>query len=180
VDAPAHRDPAHGEALHLAEHANFARAQGVPRCEGQERAVVRLAPGKAENHRRRAVGPPLQGRRHRHPATDRAVPERRKLAFAGIISVAIAIDKRGEIAGDPVIDVMGLPSRTRRGEDTADLIADAVGQVLDSLPKPKRRDPEAVENSVERAIRGTVNQFWARSPPATCSWSRSEAQGDLA
>jgi ribonuclease J len=157
--------PAHGEALHLAEHANFARAQGVPEVvKAKNGRVVRLAPGRAE-----IVDDVPAGRLYRDgdivsPASDRAVPERRKLAFAGIISVAIAIDKRGEIAGDPVIDVMGMPSRTRRGEDTADLVADAVAQVLDTLPKPKRRDAEAVENAVERALRGTVNQFWGKKP----------------
>jgi ribonuclease J len=92
------------------------------------------------------------------------VPERRKLAFAGIVSVAIAIDGRGDIAGDPIIDMMGLPSKTRRGEVLAELIADAVADVLDGLPKPKRRDPEAVETAVERAVRGTVNEVWGKKP----------------
>jgi 2-polyprenyl-6-methoxyphenol hydroxylase-like FAD-dependent oxidoreductase len=48
-------------------------------------------------------------------ADERAIPERRKLSFAGIVSVAIAIDERGEVAGDPVIDLMGVPNATRRG-----------------------------------------------------------------
>ena len=41
--------PAHGEDLHLAEHAAFARAQGVPEVvRARNGTVVRLAPGPAE------------------------------------------------------------------------------------------------------------------------------------
>ncbi len=41
--------PAHGEDIHLAEHAAFARAQGVPEVvRARNGTVVRLAPGQAE------------------------------------------------------------------------------------------------------------------------------------
>ena len=41
--------PAHGEDIHLAEHAAFARAQGVPEVvRARNGTVVRLAPGRAE------------------------------------------------------------------------------------------------------------------------------------
>jgi ribonuclease J len=157
--------PAHGEPLHLAEHAKFAGDQGVPEVvRAKNGNMVRLAPGPAE-----IIDDVPAGRLYRDgeiviEAVDRTLPERRKLAFAGIVSVAIAIDGRGEIAGDPIIDMMGLPAKTRSGEEMADLVADAVGDVLDSLSKPKRRDPEAVENAVERAVRGTVNEVWGKKP----------------
>jgi ribonuclease J len=157
--------PAHGEPLHLAEHAKFARSLGVPEVvRARNGTIVRVAPGKAE-----IVDYAPAGRLYKDGdvvarADDRAVPERRKLAFAGIVSVAIAIDGRGDIAGDPVIDIMGLPDKTRQGDSLADLVADTVGEVLDSLPKARRRDPESVESSVVRAIRSTVNGVWGKKP----------------
>jgi ribonuclease J len=157
--------PAHGEDLHLAEHAAFAKAQGVPEVvRARNGTVVRLAPGRAE-----IIDDVPTGRLYRDGdiivgGGERAIPERRKLSFAGIVSVAIAIDDKGEIAGDPVIEVMGLPAQTRRGESIPDLIADAVGDVLDGMPRARRRDPEAVEQSVVRAIRGTVQQLWGKKP----------------
>jgi ribonuclease J len=157
--------PAHGEDIHLAEHAEFAKAQGVPEVvRARNGSVVRLAPGRAE-----IVDDVPAGRIYKDgdiaiDMTERALPERRKLAFTGIVSVAIAIDKRGEVAGDPVIDIMGIPDKDRRGEPIPDLIADTVGQVLDSLPKARRRDPEAVEDSVARAIRSAVNNVWGKKP----------------
>jgi len=157
--------PAHGEALHLAEHAAFAKAQGVPEVvRARNGTMVRLAPGRAE-----IIDDVPVGRLYRDgdlliPASDRAVPERRKLSVAGIVSVAIAIDRAGGIAGDPVIDLMGLPSKTRRGEPLAELLADTVGSVLDGLSKPRRRDSDAVEQAVERAIRSTVQNIWGKKP----------------
>jgi ribonuclease J len=157
--------PAHGEDVHLAEHAAFARAQGVPEVvRARNGTVVRLAPGRAE-----IVDDVPAGRIYRDgdivvEAGERALPERRKLAFAGLVSVAIAIDKRGEVAGDPVIDIMGLPDKDRRGASIPDLVADTVGQTLDNLPKARRRDPEAVEDSVARAVRSAVNGVWGKKP----------------
>ena len=157
--------PAHGEDLHLAEHAAFARAQGVPTViPARNGTIVRLSPGGAE-----IVGEAPAGRLYKDgdiltDGGDRAVPERRKLAFAGLVSVAIAIDEQGNIAGDPAVDVMGLPNRTRRGDPMLDVVADAVGQTLDGLSRPKRRDPDAVENAVERAVRAAVQQVWGKKP----------------
>lgn len=157
--------PAHGEPLHLAEHANLAKAQGVPEVvRAKNGAVVRLAPGPAEIIDDVPVGRLYRDGEILIGLVDRALPERRKLAFAGVVSVAIAIDGRGEVAGDPVVHIMGLPARTRSGEEMADIVADAVSDVLDGLSKPKRRDPEAVETAVERAVRGTVNEVWGKKP----------------
>ena len=157
--------PAHGEDLHLAEHAAFARAQGVQEVvRARNGTVVRLAPGPAA-----IVGEVPFGRLYKDGdivvgAAERAMPERRKLSFAGIVSVAIAIDERGEVAGDPVIEVMGLPAKSRRGDSIPDLVADAVGDVLDGMPRGRRRDPEAVEQAVVRAVRSTVQGVWGKKP----------------
>jgi ribonuclease J len=157
--------PAHGEEMHLGEHAAFAKAQGVPEVvRARNGSVVRLAPGPAE-----IIDQAPTGRLYKDGdivigTGERALPERRKLSFAGIVSVAIAVDDRGEIAGDPVIEAMGLPAKTRSGEEIVDLVADAVGEVLDNMPRARRRDPEAIEQAVVRAIRGAVNQAWGKKP----------------
>jgi len=157
--------PAHGEPLHLAEHESFAKAQGVPQVvRARNGHMVRLAPGDA-----RIIDDVPAGRLYKDgdiliDSTDRVVPERRKLAFAGIVSVAIAIDDRGEIAGDPVVELMGIPSHSRRGVSIAETVADTVAEVLDGLSRPKRRDAETVENAVVRAIRAAANEVWGKKP----------------
>jgi ribonuclease J len=84
--------PAHGEELHLAEHAAFAKAQGVPAVvKARNGAVVRLAPGSPE-----IIDNVPTGRLYKDgdillDAGDRAIPERRRLSFAGVVSKAIAL-----------------------------------------------------------------------------------------
>ncbi len=92
------------------------------------------------------------------------MPERRKLAFAGVVSVAIAMTEKGEIAGDIELDLAGIPDNSTRGESIPDLIADIVLETLETLPKARRRDPDAVSDSVTRAIRGTLNGLWGKKP----------------
>lgn len=157
--------PAHGEPLHLAEHAKFARQQGVSEVvRAKNGTLVRLAPGKAEIIDTIPAGRVYKDGNIVIPEGERALPERRKLAFAGIVTVAIAIDDRGEIAGDPVVDAMGLPEKSRQGRDLTDIIADTVADTLDGLSKAKRRDSEAVEQAVHRAVRAAVNQEWGKKP----------------
>jgi len=157
--------PAHGEELHLSEHAAFARALGVPEVvKARNGQMVRLAPGEAE-----IIDDVPSGRLYKDgnlltDGGDRAVTERRKLSFAGVVSVAIAIDSRGEIAGAPMIEAMGLPLETKNGSNLDDVIEEALDNVLAGLPKPKRRDPETVETAVKRAIRSAVNNIWGKKP----------------
>jgi ribonuclease J len=126
--------------------------------------VVRLAPGPAEIIDAAPVGRLYKDGDILIGMAEPALPERRKLSFAGIVSVAIAVDADGKIAGDPVIDAMGLPERNRQGENILDIVADAVGDVLDGLSKAKRRDPESVENAVVRTVRAAVNEAWGKKP----------------
>ncbi len=157
--------PAHGEPLHLEEHAKFARSLGIPEVvRARNGSFVRLAPGPAKIIDSIPVGRLYKDGNIVIGGGDRALPERRKLGFAGIVSVAIAIDEQGEIAGDPVVEAMGLPAKNRKGEDLTDIIADVVGDLLDSLSKTKRRDADAVENAVQRAVRAAVNEAWGKKP----------------
>jgi ribonuclease J len=157
--------PAHGEAVHLNEHTRFARSKGIERVvTAYNGNVVRLAPGPVD-----IVADAPAGRLYKDGevvigATDKAIPERRKLAFAGIVTVALALDKRGDMAGQPAIDAMGLPAFGRRGEDIMDVIADAIADVLKSLPAAKRRDSDLVEGAIEKSIRGALQSVWGKKP----------------
>jgi ribonuclease J len=80
------------------------------------------------------------------------------------VSVAIALDPKGELVGDPAFAVSGIPQTDRTGRSFEDMIEAAVFEVLDGLPKSKRRDPDLVEQALERAVRSTVNSAWGKKP----------------
>ena len=157
--------PVHGEALHLDEHARFARKQGVEAVvKARNGAVVRLAPGKPEVVEHVRAGRLYKDGNVLIDHKDRAIPERRKLSQTGIVSVAIAIDERGEVIGEPAVDIMGLPNRGRSGEPLLDTVVDTVNRTLNGFSRGKMKDSEAVENAVDRAVRSAVNEAWGKKP----------------
>ena len=157
--------PAHGEALHLTAHAKFAKAQGVPNVvRAFNGEMVRLAPGKPE------ISDHVQaGRLYKDGSifvgmNDAALAERRKLGFSGAISIAIAIDEKGEIVTDPEVAIIGVPAKTVDGEPMIEFIQDAVDECVDNLPVKKRRDSDAVRSAVERSVKATMRDLWDKKP----------------
>jgi ribonuclease J len=157
--------PVHGEALHLAEHAALARRLGVPQvlvC--QDGDLVRLAPGAAA-----VVDEVPAGRFYKDgfllvDAQARTVPDRRRLGFAGIVSVAVALTDKGELAADPEIDITGIPEANRDGKAMEQIVYDAVIEAFESLPRARRRDPDSVDEAVRRAARAAIGQPWGKKP----------------
>ena len=158
--------PVHGEALHLHEHAKLARAAGVPRvlvCRNGD--LVKLGPGDPG-----IVGEVPSGRLYKdgsilEDSKSRAVVERRRMAFSGCAFIAIAITAQGELADEPEVDLVGIPEKNRSGETFDDLVFDAVMSTIEGLPRARRRDPDALAESVRRAVRAVINEHWGKKPP---------------
>jgi ribonuclease J len=157
--------PAHGEAVHLAEHAVFARAQGVREVvRALNGDIVLLAAGEAG-----IVGQVDHGRLYKDgeillaPGDD-CVAQRRRLSFAGVVSIALALSPKGDLSGDPDVMIAGLPGRTRSGAGMDEVIDAAIFETFESLPRGKRRDPDTVSTAIERAVRNAVNGAWGKKP----------------
>jgi ribonuclease J len=157
--------PAHGEALHLAEHAKLARDAGVPQvlvCRNGD--LVRLAPGPAE-----IVDEIPSGRLYKDGALiiDSQAPTvaaRRRLSFAGMVTVALAVSEKGSLVADPEIELIGVPDTDAGGRSMADIARDAIEEAFESLPKPRRRDPNEVAEAIRRAVRGAIAERWNKKP----------------
>ncbi|HVV43271.1 MAG TPA: ribonuclease J [Nitrobacter sp.] len=157
--------PVHGEALHLSEHARLARAAGVPKvltCRNGD--LVRLGPGDPA-----VIDELPSGRLYKdgailEDAKSRAVVERRRMSFAGCAFVAVAMTDKGELAEDPEIDLAGIPEKNVAGEEFDDIVFDAVMSTVETLPRARRRDPDAVAESVRRAVRSAVAAEWGKKP----------------
>ena len=157
--------PAHGEPLHLSEHAAFAVAQGAPQVlRAFDGDLIRLAPGDVSAMGRVASGRRLKDGAILLPADQESVGQRRRLAFAGVVSIALALTPKGEMAGDPDVMIAGLPERTREGAAIDALIDDAIFEAFEGLPPGKRRDPDVVSSAIERAVRNSVNAVWGKKP----------------
>ena len=157
--------PVHGEALHLSEHAKLGRTLGVPKvliCKNGDQ--VRLAPGDPS-----IVGEVPSGKLYKdgallEDAKSRAVVERRKMGFSGCAFVALAVTETGELADDPEVELVGIPEKNAAGELLDDIAYDAVLSTVETLPRARRRDPDAMAESVRRAVRSALAEQWGKKP----------------
>lgn len=156
--------PVHGEALHLKEHADLGRKCGITeviRCRNGD--LVRLAPDA------RVIDEVPAGRIYKDgrllvEAEARTIADRKRLGFAGAISVALALTDKGELVDDPSLDLIGIPERDREGKPIADAVEDAILETLQSLPRARRRDPDGVAEAIRRAVRAAVAERWGKKP----------------
>jgi ribonuclease J len=157
--------PMHGEPRHLAAHEELARALGVETViPARNGSLVRLAPEPAGE-----VDEVPAGRLYKdgHVLLDEnsnAIGERRKLSFAGTVSVSLVLAAGGEIEGEPQIAFFGLPETDDDGVPMSDILFDAVTGALDGIPRPRRKSSGVVGEAVRRAVRANVNQAWGKKP----------------
>ena len=155
--------PMHGEMRHMSEHAKLAKEAGVPETQicrnGQ---MVRLLPRPHGIIDDVPVGRLYRDGKLIVPSVDGPVRDRRRLAFAGIACVAIALDKRGEIAADPEIALDGIPDKTLDGRSMEDMVYDAVEGTLESIPPKRRKDDKLVADAIRRAVRAAIDQAWGK------------------
>ena len=157
--------PVHGEALHLFEHAKLARAAGVPKiliCRDGD--LVKLGPGDPGIIEQLPSGRLYKDGSILEESKSRAVVERQKLAFAGCAFIAVAMTEKGELADDPEVDLVGIPEKNTAGEIIDEIVFDVVVSTVESLPRARRRDPDAMAESVRRAVRATINEHWGKKP----------------
>lgn len=157
--------PAHGEALHLAEHAAFAAAAGAKHVvRAHNGDMVRVGPGAPG-----IIDEVPHGRLYKDgdlliAADDEAVRSRKSLSFSGVISIGIALTSNGELAGDPDMVMAGVPRAAGAGKAMDEIVDDAIFHTLDGLPRPQRRDADLVAGAVERAVRNAVRNVWGKKP----------------
>ncbi|MBS0535479.1 MAG: ribonuclease J [Proteobacteria bacterium] len=157
--------PVHGEALHLSEHAKLGRAMGIPeviQCRNGD--LVRLVEGKASIIDEVPAGRTYKDGSLLVQADARTVADRKRLGFAGAVSVALALTDRGELVADPEFDMIGIPERDAAGELIADAVLEAIESTYESLPRKRRGDPDSLAEAVRRAVRAAVAQRWGKKP----------------
>lgn len=157
--------PAHGEEIHLAEHAIFAAKQGTESVIGAHNGdIVLLAPGRPG-----VIGEAPHGRVFKDgsaliAAGDEALAARQKLAASGIVTIALAVTAKGDFAGTPDVVKAGIPAKTEDGLVMDAIIDEALFETFDHLPRQKRRDADLVSNAIEKAVRNAVASVWGKRP----------------
>ncbi len=162
---PAYSIPVHGEARHLEAHADFAMTLGVKDAIAPRNGdVIRLAPGAPEVIDEAPAGRWMLDGNIVTPQGATPLRERRKLSFAGVVTVSLAIDEHEMLACPPGVVILGAPKETAAQGDLADLLAQKAESAVMSLPRPKRKDSAAIELAVTRAVRNEMTAIWGKRP----------------
>jgi ribonuclease J len=151
--------PVHGEARHLAEQARLALSHGVPRAIVQENGdLVRLAPDGPKKIDEVRVGRLVLDGDVILPADGTTINERRKIAVNGMITVAIAVNAKGELVGAPLVRPFGVPVEVDREDFVADA-SETAGRAFDP-----RADEERSLEAVRLAVRRCATAWTGKKP----------------
>jgi ribonuclease J len=151
--------PVHGERRHMAEQARFGLSEGIAQAIVQSNGdVVRLAPkGPAIVDKVRTGRLVLDGDVIL-PADGLTMNERRRLAQYGVVSVAIAVDAKGNPRGTPDVRVQGLPVE----EDRDEFIAEARSAAAMAAQKEGNLDKQ--RESIRLAVRRVAAEWTGKKP----------------
>lgn len=152
--------PVHGERRHMAEQARLGLANGISHAPVQSNGdLLRLAPGAPQIIGREDTGRLVLDGDVILPADGATMNERRKLGLHGQISVAVALDRKGKLIGDPVLRTQGVPVE----EDKAAFLEEAAQEAAAAVPKGSQ-EQEALRERVRLAVRRTATRWTGKKP----------------
>ncbi len=165
--------PMHGERRHLVEHARFAKQCGIPQSlvvtNGK---LAHLGPGDAA-----IIDEVPSGRLHLDghllvPGHDGPAHQRRRLGYAGIVTVALVVEESGKIIFDPAVIVHGLPERDGHKEPFKNIVQEAIQAGWQRLSKRDKRNDEDLAEGIRRQIRRSIAERWGKKPICYVTVSR--------
>ncbi|WP_417709208.1 ribonuclease J [Roseibium aggregatum] len=155
--------PVHGEPLHLAAQAAFAKGLGVPEVvRGKNGDIIRLSAGRAGIIDEAPSGILVKDGDILDDPEVTGVKERRKLSFAGAAVIALVVNRAGELLDDPNVVLLGLPDTDDEGDPMEDIVIKAVRGAVTSIPKSRRKDKDLVAEAARRAARSEIQNVWGK------------------
>jgi ribonuclease J len=157
--------PMHGEPRHLEANRKLARSAGVQEVLSIRNGnMVRLTPGPAQTIDHAPVGRLFRDGNLLVPTDEGPVRERRSLAYAGIVIVALARSGRGNVSPEAEIVLDGVPQADAEGRPVVEIVRRTVEGTLRSIPRDRQKDTEMVREAVRRAVRAVVDDAWGKRP----------------
>lgn len=164
--------PMHGEHLHLREHVMMARAKGIAAEIATNGTMLDLtgdAPrvvDQVETGRLYLDGTVLIG------AMDGVVRDRIRMALNGHALVSVIVDEDDNVLPDAWVELMGLPGRTRGGEDLGAHIEGELSEFLEGADARVVRDDAKMDEAIRKITRQVAMEEIGKKPEVTVIISR--------
>ncbi len=152
--------PVHGEIRHMKEQARFAAEQGVPENIFQQNGdVVRLAPDGPKIISQERTGRLVLDGDVIIAADGKTLNERRKIGYNGSISVAVGLDDKGKIMGQPMLRLLGVPLE----EDEEDFLDEMYETIMKKFKKPVG-DIDRFSEELRLLVRRSATEWTGKKP----------------
>ena len=153
--------PVHGERRHLLEHAELAKSWGVAHAyDPHNGEMIHLSKDGAK-----VIDVVPSGRLHEDAghivrADDQGLRQRRKMAYAGHISISLVYNKKGKIISGPEPRISGFPEGPNGAylDDLLDDVADVAEDTFRRISSKARQDEDTVEERIRSKVKGLVNE----------------------
>jgi len=150
--------PVHGEMRHMQEQGRLGLASGIEHSVVQQNGdIVRLAPGKPGKIGEIETGRLVLDGDLIVPADGDSIVMRRRLAYNGVVVVAL------NHLLEPSIEALGLPLV----EDYPDFVEEAkadIARAIDKLKRGSRRDPAEIAEAARLAARRAAQRWSGKRP----------------
>ncbi|MEO1243915.1 MAG: ribonuclease J [Pseudomonadota bacterium] len=157
--------PVHGEARHLEEHADLALELGVEDAFAPRNGdLIRIAPDGPELIDEVPAGRIYLDGKVFMPAGATPMRERRKLSEAGAIFVSVALNASQQLSREIGVDGSGVVFGEDQDDTDYDTLAGEIEDAVMSLKAAKRKDDDAVELVIKRAVRIYFDDAWGKRP----------------
>ncbi len=167
--------PVHGEAMHLKAQATLARQAGIKTVmDIRNGYMLRLAPEPVEVIDQVPVGRIYKDGCLIGDEDELGIRERRKLSYAGHVTISLHINSKHELLGDIGLTTFGLPESNGKGESLKDILLDIVENTVYNIPRMKQKNNELIREATRRAVRAAVHEIWQKKPICTVFLHRSK------
>ena len=155
--------PMHGELYHLAEHIRFAKDHNINKpILVKNGEILKLSPDLPSIIEKSDVKFFLRDGDLFIEPEDNSLKERRRIQDSGILFISLNLDKNYILYTDPVIDIAGVPDINDNNLNTKDIIESKIDEIIDSLPKSKKRDNEYLKKYIEKAVTNDLYSKWGK------------------
>jgi ribonuclease J len=158
---PRYSVPVHGEWRHLSAHAALAQEAGVTPLLLEDGDILSLTPGTPEVVDSAPVGRLVLDGNRLVPLQGGVLGARRRMLFNGVVIASIAVDAAGKVLGTPRVSAPGLfePEDPQNAK-----IAEELGQAVNELPTPLRREDAALSEAAKAALRRALGKRLQKRP----------------
>jgi len=151
--------PVHGERRHLLEHAKLAKNLGIKRAYPPRNGEMILLAPKGP----KVIDIVASGRLHQDghdivSASDEGLRLRRKMGYAGHVSVSLVVNAKGKIVSGPEPRASGFPEGKNGAllDGLLDDVADVAEDAFYALKPSDKRDEEAIELKVAAKVKRLI------------------------